>query len=473
MSDASSTSARAFSVAPPPGRRKAVDLRLAEGVKRLYGRRHWLIALVWTAAMVLVFGSIAYGLHVFGAPAEAAAKMTIGPSWKLIVAICIYCGVVLYGSFFLLRGIARVDREFELVGQAEILAEEWRRSDEAQTERFLLRPAPFFYAGSGRLEDVEKTAAFELNEILRRNALERRFDPVGIAVERVAEKVLGGSFGIRDAQQLGVRLGILFTFIGIVLSLSGVDKIMGRQALGDAEIRGAIRDIVGSLGLAFVSSIAGLLASILLQVLASGLRVKELALIESLQKIATTIQGIYARSVDSSDRERLDEKLESHRVEIASLNHEIARRGDVVASGMKDMAGLLEQPFVALRRQTELLDATVGAQEKALAAVSELSARIVALQTDVVAAQEKGAEGFSHAVTALTERLVTEVRSGFGAAAQADIVRHVEEASDRHDRAMRDMTVVYGLGLLVLGIAIGISAIWLLVAFGMRGGSAG
>lgn len=468
MTDVDQTSERAFAAAPAARSVRPIDFSPIEGLKRLYRLRHWLMALVWTAAMALVVGSIAYGVHVFTVPESVAEKMTIGPSWKLLVAIAIYCGVILYGSYFLLRGVARVGREFELIGQAEVKAAEWRNSDVATTVTFLERPAPFFYTGSGELKDLEKTAAFELNEILRRNAIERRFDPVGNAVERVAEKVLGGSFGVRDAQQLGVRLGILFTFIGIVLSLSGVDVIMGDKQLGDAAIRSAIRNIVGSLGLAFVSSIAGLLASILLQVLGSGLRVREMVLIEALQKIATTIQGFYIRATANTDRDAIADQIRLHRDDINSLNIDIATKGDRIANAMKDMAGLIEQPFAALRRQSDLLTITIAAQEKALTAVSELAGRVAALQSDVAAAQEKGAEGFARAVTALTERLVSEVHSGFGATAQQDIVRHVEDAGARHDRALRNMTFLYGLGLVVVGVAIGVALVVFVIASGWR-----
>lgn len=460
MSETSPTGGRAFAAAPEVDREGAIDLSAFEGLRRLFVPRHWLTALVWTTSMALVIGSIAHGVHVFTAPPEAVAKMTLGPSWKLAVAIGIYCGVMLYGSYFLLRGVARVGREFELIDQARVKAKTWENSDDVRSVRFLEKPAPFFFTGGSRqLADYEKTAAFELNEILRHNAQERRFEPVGIAVERVAEKVLGGSFGIRDAQQLGVRLGILFTFIGIVLSLSGVDVIMGDKQLGDAEIRGAIRNIVGSLGLAFVSSIAGLLASILLQVLGSGLRVQELALVESLQKIATTIQGFYIRATADTDREQLETRIREHRDEIAAINHEVASKGDKIVNGMKDFEILVRTPLDALRRQSEGLTSAVDAQEKALAAMNDLAIRVAALQGDVAAAQEKAAVAISRAIGVLTERLVTEVRSGFGATAQAEIVRHVETANERQVRAMGNMTAFYGVGLLAVGLAIGAAAV--------------
>lgn len=469
-SGAPENSGRAIAEAPETRPVASVDLSPLEGLRRLFCLRYWLLALVWTGAMVLVCGSIAYGVHVFTVSPEVGAKLTIGPSWKLVVAISIYCGVILYGSNFLLRGVARVSREFELIAQARVRAGEWRDSDLATTPGFLEKPAPFFYAGSGRLADYQKTAAFELNEILRQNALERRFDPVGNAVERVAEKVLGGSFGIRDAQQLGVRLGILFTFIGIVLSLSGVDVIMGDNHLGDAEIRGAIRNIVGSLGLAFVSSIAGLFASILLQVLGSGLRVQEMALIEDLQLIATTIQGFYIRATTNTDREDLAAQLRLHRADILSLGTDVATNGNRIANTMKDFVGLVERPVSALSRQAELLTNAIGAQEQAMATVSGFAERVASLQSDVVAAQEKAAEGFSRAISVLTERLVTEVRSGFGIETRQEIVRHIDETGARHDGALRRMSLLHGLGLVVVGIGIGIAVVVLVTVTGRHVG---
>ncbi len=453
------TSGRAFATAPETRSVAPIDLSPLEGLRRLFCGRYWWLAGVWTFAMLLVFLSIAYGVHVFTVPAEVGAKLAIGPSWKLAVAIAIYCVVVLYGSNFLLHGVARVSREFELIAQARVRAEEWRDSDVATTPGFIEKPAPFFFTGSGRLADYQKTAAFELNEILRQNALERRFDPVGNAVERVAEKVLGGSFGIRDAQQLGVRLGILFTFIGIVLSLSGVDVIMGDNHLGDAEIRSAIRNIVGSLGLAFVSSIAGLFASILLQVLGSGLRVQEMALIEHLQLIATTIQGFYIRATTNTDREDLAEQLRLHRADILSLDTDIATKGDRIANAVKDVAGMIERPVSALSRQSELLESAIGAQEQAMVTVSGFAERVALLQNDVVAAHEKAAESFSLAIQVLTERLVTEVRTGFGAETRQEILRHIDETGARYDGALRRMSLLYGLGLLVVGIGIGIAVV--------------
>ncbi len=67
--------ARTRSVAP-------IDLSPLEGLRRLFCGRYWWLAGVWTFAMLLVFLSIAYGVHVFTVPAEVGAKLAIGPSWK-------------------------------------------------------------------------------------------------------------------------------------------------------------------------------------------------------------------------------------------------------------------------------------------------------------------------------------------------------------------------------------------------------
>ena len=468
MTSATPPLPRAFETAPELRRSPVVELSLVEGVKRLFRRDHLAMASVWLLAVALGLGAIGYGVRVFTAPAEVVASLPLGPSWKLGVAIAIYCGVMAYGSKFLLRGVARLDREVELIAQAEHCADRSRTSDEARTEDFLKRSAPFVFHGEGAVRDHERTAVFELDEILRKNALERRFDPVGVAVERIAEKVLGGSFGIRDAQQLGVRLGILWTFIGIVLSLSGVGTIMGPSTLGDAEIRAAIRNIVAALGLAFVSSIAGLLASILLQVLGSWLRAKELALIEQLQKLATSIQGIYARAVAKTDEENLAAEIAKHSADISSLNTGIADGARRLETALRDAGSLVQQPILALDRQAAMVTGAIAAQEKAFAAITELGDRVVAVQRTFVAAQEEGDRSVARSVDALALRLIAEVRSGFGDEARREIEERIERSSERTERAMRALTRSFTLGMVIAGLALGTTiAVAILVGAGV------
>lgn len=447
----------------PDPAQPVAQLRLKDGWWRLASFQYPMITLIWMLAFAVAGAGAVYTGIVFGHP-SAAAGLPVGPSWKLLVADAIYLVVMASGTRFLLRGLAIVGREIELAGQATREIEKVRRLGSDIDASILENDVQFIWSGSGKIEGFESSALYSLCDMLRKSAKEGRFDPIGLTIDRVAEQVFGGSFGIRDAQQLGVRLGILFTFVGIILSLSNVNELMNSATLSEDQTREAIRAIVAALGLAFLSSVSGLTAAIMLQLLGSTLRAKEIALIESFQQIATVIQGIYARAAVKTDEQELVRTLEAHRTEIFSLDRSIAETSGRLANGLKDMGGLIQEPIDALRRQSETLASALGAQQQAMAAVADLSDRLVGLQVQAMAQQEASARNFAVAVTALTDRLVGEVRSGFGAEAQRNLGQQIDRVASRQEMGLLRLYRTLIFGVIFAGFGV-VSAVSVIAAF--------
>ncbi len=374
-----------------------------------------------------------------------------GPnSGKLVLAAAIFDGVLLVGSWRLATGLGFLARERLALDQIETRCTQYLARLDVLRIDLTAPENPFVFGGTARDPKLVATAAYKMTENVRLDAAGRRFDPVNLIVERVLGNVTAHSTGLRDAQQFGVRLGILATFIGIVGSLAGVGPIVRATNLDNSMIQESINLIVGSLGIAFSTSIAGLAAAILLQLMAWTMRSRENDLVELLERQAGRVQIVCRRASEDTP---LGE-------DIAALRSVLGEHVDFMRRQEKDMIAIssrfgdalsrtentLAQPIAALeqsgRRLSDLLatqSAAITGLERMTAAVGELETRVVAqfeaASTRGVEVQKAALADMSEVLRTGSTRLVEEIRSGWGVesreAIETLVDRRLGEAAGR------------------------------------------
>ncbi len=429
------------------------DLR--HGLAGLFTRPFLSIAFVLVLAWCGVLATVVAAACLLVRPDALSAMLGTQSSNKLLVSIGIYCGVIAVGTWNVLRGISALGREFRARGQAESVLALNRRGLTPIRRQEISQPETPFFAGRGSvgyLPEIVGTATYRLGDIIRTDAMRQRFDPISFYVERVSEQVLGASSDIRDTQQLGVRLGILFTFFGLFLSLSSAGGIAGGSSVPDAQLGDAIQAIVSSLGGAFASSIAGLAAAVLLQLMGGSLRARETRVIDDLHTLAAQFQGICREAV--RDDETL--KLREHRDSIQRLSDDIDAGAKRVDQSVREMALVLDHPIDALRDHSRDLHTAIGTQRAAVDDLMRATATIAGLDLALA--------GFSGAVTQLTDRLVTEIRSGYGRDAEARLAARLDAAADRQLLLVETMARHFKWTMLFAGTTL---VVVLLVASGL------
>lgn len=385
------------------------------------------------AAVAVGVGLLAAALAAPLLPATRAALAALGfdgtQAWKLVFAGLIYGVAMLTGLHATVRGLGLLGRELRALQQVHA-----RCTELAAAGLALSGPNPFVFGGTARLPGIEQTATFKMTGIIRDDALARRFDPVNMVVDRVAGDVTQCSTEIRDAQQLGVRLGILGTFVGIVVSLGNVSQIVGADVLSNADIQEAIRAIVRSLGLAFSTSIAGLAAAILLQLVAGSVRRLESDVVEALERVAPRVQHLCRRACEDTplgaDIAALKDMLDDQRHVMKSHAGDLLKAATRIGDTVSLIDTTLGRPLAALEATGLRLSALLEAQGEAAATLERMTHAVADLETRL-------AQGFEGALSRASEAQ----RSGFSDMARTlrdvlgEVVEEVRAIRPPDDRA--------------------------------------
>ncbi|WP_238122964.1 MULTISPECIES: hypothetical protein [unclassified Xanthobacter] len=423
----------------------------------LLGLLRFRFELISAAALLALAGAgVAVGLIVLALATPGLLQATLGEvsSWKLAIAAAIYLIVWAYGSWHLLTGVGRLQREADVLGQfADKLHETFPAHQEVfhadvfgPRRKTLLAPVAAL-----RGVPLAETATHRMQEIIRDDAERHRFDPLAVVTERVSDQLLSGSAGIRDAQQLGVRLGILVTFVGIVASLQGVSGMMSGDVLGASDIRNSIRAVVLSLGLAFSSSIAGLSAAIVFQVIAGALRSAENRLVDTLYQVGSEYQAICRLAMRDDDLKKLEVSLKDHRQAILDTADDIRDGARVVEQATTHMGALLSGPAERMDEVSARLADAVRRQEAAAGALAQAADALGAFGASMAAAQQRFAETLLQAVKDLDGHLVGEFKAG----RDATLAERMEASVDRQDAVTRRL----GFWLLAVGLVAGAAAL--------------
>jgi methyl-accepting chemotaxis protein len=432
------------------------SLSLKRGIEEIARWRNIFLSAIWfSSAIAAVVAALFIAIELL-APDLLRFLPGGAPPAKFAFAAAIYVYVIVTGSRNLLEGLGLTGREIEMIEQAESRIDRFKKSTIHSFTEVFGPNNPFIPEGFAKLNVNDQTATFKLIDAIRCDGERGRFDPINLMVERVADQVLGGTSGIRHSQQLGVRLGILGTFIGILLSLNGVGGVVGGGGVTQESIQDAIRAVVASLGVAFATSIAGLLSATLLQIMAGSLQRRESDVLERLHRLAADVQGICRVAARDGDQHELEATLREHRETINGFIKDLNIGADRVTRAVEAVTSSMDKPLEAIRRQGADLDAALHRQSDAIAHLSAIATTMRELEDAMAATQRQGMERFATVVEALTERLVAEIRTGYGRDAREGFEALIDRGADRQYQAVTAMARDFRWAMIFAGLALAI-----------------
>ncbi|KZN34396.1 hypothetical protein N474_09595 [Pseudoalteromonas luteoviolacea CPMOR-2] len=190
-----------------------------------------------------------------------------GNNYQLVFSIAVYVLPLIWAYKQSWRAKKRFNIEFRLLKSVTDKANKQRRSIITQNGKQVLdvttseRDADYYLGGEGGAAGSETVASLMVQQLVK-NASEMRRDS-DIASQVFIRKLVPFKTAVQVPQQVALRLGILFTFIGLLIGLEPVAS-MFQGAGGQRE---AIGELISGLTIAFGTSIAGLGAALMIQIL--------------------------------------------------------------------------------------------------------------------------------------------------------------------------------------------------------------
>ena len=114
----------------------------------------------------------------------------------------------------------------------------------------------------------DRLASVRMIQRIWLQACEMRYEPVGIVTSSYAGELTAGTRSLRSWQAVGIRLGILGTFIGLLAILGALATGLAKsEVISDPKaLFSLVAQITDRLALAFGTSVAGLGAAVFLQI---------------------------------------------------------------------------------------------------------------------------------------------------------------------------------------------------------------
>lgn len=210
-----------------------------------------------------------------------------------VPALIIY-SLVFWGLAVGARGLARLEIEHGIAETVNCRAVEWLRKigggeaprpDLEHLEPRLLPSNPTSNIGIVRM----------LQHILK-EARDRRSSPGFLMMQPYREESYGDLFRLQGLQRSALQLGILGTFVGLVLALMRLSPGTG----GGFEIT-EIGPLVGSLDVAFTTSIAGIAVSVILGFVMMALRGKQEAYFRSMEEATISVASLARNAINKDE----------------------------------------------------------------------------------------------------------------------------------------------------------------------------
>lgn len=258
-------------------------------------------------------------------------------------------------------------------------------------------------------------------------AVSGRFPPIATLTQIYALEMREGVRRLRVPQTLALRLGILGTFIGLLLALSRLGDLLqlASQHPPDA---GELSPLVQSMMIAFGTSVAGLLSAILIQILGEVLLLRQQGLTRQIEdtvgRVATVLAMTFTGSTFMRDLDAFGDQLTRHRSGLSDHAHQVRVSSRDAVDAVERHAGILGESATSLVRAQEHftsslhgLQATLGKLHGSLDALGGLDGRLSQLLQTTASDREQafqrasqaGLSAVASALLPMQESLTTHV----------------------------------------------------------------
>lgn len=258
--------------------------------------------------------------------------------------------LALYAGSVAAQALAAVEVENAIVGEVERKGTELLRNvrsgqrariDLDQLEQTVVpvnpaRPAP---------------AMIRLFQHIVKEAKDRKFESSVQVMQPYREEPLDDVFKLQNVQKIALWLGILGTFVGLLLAIDAADA-------RDGDFLEIVRKMFGGLSIAFSASLAGLQVAVFAGVLLILVRKAQEHYFKQMESAVVTMLSLARNSVNK------DEFL----AELGQITETVQDLTQKVHEQTAEVAGRLQSTRQEIREQTEAiqagLDGLTGAREQ-------------------------------------------------------------------------------------------------------------
>ena len=197
-----------------------------------------------------------------------------------------------------------------------------------------------------------------------------RFDSPSEIVYPFIEEIEQDEYRFESFQKQAIRLGILGTFIGLIIAINQNTEILTKLStntdagkLGVKAIEGMIKSAISkdsalvenlfcALKISFSTSIAGLVAAFMLSVMLSRLRLKSAPMLQIYQDVAITVTNVamraaknksfleefgYIKDIIKKHEENTEKKIAETTSELKEVNKKIKEQQDKIDKGIENL----------------------------------------------------------------------------------------------------------------------------------------
>lgn len=347
--------------------------------------------------------------------------------------IGIFVGSLFIACSFFFMGHRKARRERRTLGFVEKRIQNFYHSPE-----ILYRPREPDFAATGLLADNAPeanerlmTSTGRILSMLHNDARFFRYEPVHLVMRAEEPNLRQFSLRISAVQTLAIRAGILGTFVGLIMSLGQVQEVFllrGTEIGNSSQAASLAADfndiktrmghlmgeVVQGLALAFGTSIAGILAAILIALLASFARGREDRLIREIQSVAIAAQRLFRDTTSSNGEfartaEELQDALKANLSTLSETRADVHRHAERLATvsgqlaeGLSDPVRLFAENSAGIKSMLEQgRDAAENVRQmiERMRAIETLSAqRLEQLSTDIDRAATSSRDAVSAAL---------------------------------------------------------------------------
>lgn len=300
-----------------------------------------------------------------------------------------------------------------------------------------------FVGGAETQGGVTRTGV-RMVQSLCHEAASGRFPPISALAQVYAMELRDGARRLRLPQTLALRLGILGTFIGLLLALGGLGDMLAMATQRRLDTQ-ELRPLVQSMMIAFGTSVAGLWSAIVVQLLGESLVRRQQGITKRVEdtigRVVTVLSMTLTGSEVMRNLEAFGDHLARHRTGLADHAHE-------VRASMSAGVEAVERHGQSLDRGAAALEAAQGQFADALAqnqaGVERLQASIDslgALDSRLARLFESSAQGRDRAVGHAIETASSTMRDALASvstllAQQAESTR---TAGDKTTQALTEL----------------------------------
>jgi hypothetical protein len=385
------------------------------------------------------------------------------------------------GVFFLplvLGGSAAVNALVRLERECHIAGDRATSSRIMASERI-----PIDSDSLRRFEPTEQEVDTISARVVKRVALactDGRYEPVASVLALDLPAIRSGSIKIRKSQLFAIRLGILTTFIGLMIGLYDIVPLL--RDVNTSNKTQAINTLVQEMATAFGGSVAGLFAATLLQII-TGITEKREG--DLLSAVETAILAVQTYFYNATRKEPLIRSMDALGTEINSFRRsldegrvEIDRAARHVAMEIRGQDDILRERQEELSRGRDAFADLVSSQTQAISTLEDglrrASERIAAdfrgwLDAEVQATSARlVASGLAEGKTALAEhaKAIETALLATGKVMSHDLLEQATQTLARTENAQRrtrELLVIVFVAIATIALGQLALLIWLVV----------